>query len=156
MTCIIPQANHRLGQVVFVTQGTHASRAQEEVSTGSRFEPQPSSRKHAQEMPAGKEQHVPLDGPHSAYHAVGPDTNLFRGFPSRTTIAEQLPVRALGVDFSGAAALVISVIPFQQVAINLGNAPEASEFACPGRAHQRTGVYLGERQAAQSLLKTAG
>src|SRR6516162_3238212 len=76
MTRIIPQANHRLGQVVFVTQGTDARRAQEEVSTGSRFEPQPSSRKHAQEMPAGKEQHVPLKGPHSAYHAVGPDTNL--------------------------------------------------------------------------------
>src|SRR5262245_9156692 len=107
-------------------------------------------------MPAGKEQHVPLDGPRSAYHAGGPDTNLFRGFPSRTTIAEQLPVRALGVDFTGAAALVISVIPFQQVAINLGNAPEASEFACPGRAHQRTGEYLGESQAAQPLLKTAG
>src|SRR6516165_7650786 len=107
-------------------------------------------------MPAGKEQQVPLGGPHSAYHAVGPDTNLFRGFTSRTTIAEQLPVRALGVDFTGAAALIISVIPFQQVAINLGNAPEASEFACPGRAHQRTGEYLGESQAAQPLPKTAG
>src|SRR5262245_44407489 len=112
MTCIVPQANHRLGQVVFVAQGTHASRAQQEVATGSRFEPQPSSRKHAQEMPTGKEQHVPLDGPDSAYHTVSPDTNLFRGFPSRTTIAEQVPVRALGVDFTGTAALVLSVIPF--------------------------------------------
>ena len=73
---------------MFVTQGTDASRAQVEVSTGSRLEPQRARRKHAQEMPAGKEQHVPLDGPHSAYHVVGPDTSLFRGFPSRTTIAE--------------------------------------------------------------------
>src|SRR5262249_5443767 len=48
MTSIIPQANHRLGQVVFVTQGTHARRAQEEVATGARFESQPSSCKHAQ------------------------------------------------------------------------------------------------------------
>src|SRR5262249_49949621 len=147
--CIIPQANHRLGQVVFVTQGTHTRGAQQEVATGSRFEPQPSSRKHAQEMPAGKEQYVPLEGPHSAYHPVGPDTNLFRGFPSRTTITEQLPVRALGVDVTGAAALVVSVIPFQQVAIDLGYAAEASEFACPGRAQQRTGEDPGERQAAQ-------
>src|SRR5262249_60485952 len=156
MTCIIPQANHPLGKGVFVTQGTHTPRAQEEVSTRSRFEAPPSSRKHAQEKPAGKEQNIPPDGPHSAYHAVGPDTNLFRGFPSRTTIAEQLPVRALGVDFTGTAAFVISVIPFQQVAINLGNAAEAGEFACPGRAHQGTGEYPDESQAAQPLPKTAG
>src|SRR5262249_48589676 len=82
--------------------------------------------------------------------------NLFWGFPSRTTIAEQLPVRAPGVDFTSAAALVISVIPFQQVAINLGNAPEAGECAGPGRAHQRTGEHLGESQSAQPLLKTQG
>jgi hypothetical protein len=107
-------------------------------------------------MPAGKEQHVSLQGPYAAYHAVGPDTNLFRAFPSRTTIAKQLPVGALGVDFNGAAAFVISVIPFQQVAINLGNAAEASEFTCPGRAHQRTGEYPGESQAAQPFPKSAG
>src|SRR5262249_52966032 len=91
-----------------------------------------------------------------AYHAVGPDTNLYRGFPFRTTIAEQLPVRTLGVDFTGAAALVISVIPFQQVAIKLRNAPEACEFACPARPHHRIGRCLGECQAAQPFLKTTG
>src|SRR5262245_49273898 len=156
MTCVIPQPNHRLGQGVFVTQGTHARRAQEEVATGSGFESQPSSCKHAQEMTAGKEQRVPLDGPHSAYHAVGPNTDLFRGFPSRTPIAEQLPVMSLDVDFNGAATLISTVIPCQQIAINLCNAPEASEFAGSCRAHQRTGEYLGERQVAQPLPKTAG
>ena len=72
-------------------------------------------------MPAGKEQHVPLDGPHSAYHVVGADTSLFRGFPSRTTIAEQLPVGAIGVNFNGAATFVITIIPFHQIANNLGS-----------------------------------
>ena len=134
MTCIVPQADHRLGQVMFITHGTHARRAQEEVPAGSRFEAEPSSCEHTQEMPAGKEQHIPRDGPHSAHHVVGPDTNLLRGFSSRTTIPEQLPVGALGVNFNSAAALVITVIPLQQVAIDLGNVPKASQFACSGRA----------------------
>src|SRR5262249_37519295 len=134
MTCIVPQADHRLGQVMFITHGTHARRAKEEVPAGSRFEAEPSSGEHAQEMPAGKEQHVPRDGPHSAHHVVGPDTNLLRGFSSRTTIPEQLPVGALVVNFNGPAALVITVIPFQQVAIYLGNVPTASQFAGSGRA----------------------
>src|SRR5262249_14348940 len=134
LQCIVPQADCRLGQVMFITHGTHASRAQEEVPAGSRFEAEPSSCKHPQKMSAGKEQRVPLDGPHSAHHVVGPDTNLFRGFSSRTTIPEQLPVGALGVNFNSAAALVITVIPFQQVTIDLGNVPKASQFACSGRA----------------------
>src|SRR5262245_63563606 len=134
MTCIIPQADHRLGQVMFIAHGTHASRAQKEVPAGSRVEAKPSSRKHTQEMPAGKEQHVPLDGPHSAHHVVGPDTNLFRGFSPRAPISEQLPVGALGVNFNRASTLVITVIPFQQVAIYLGNVPKASQLACSGRA----------------------
>src|SRR6516165_3996922 len=117
MTCIVPQADHRLGQLMFVTHGTHASRAQEEVPARSRFEAEPSSCEHTQKMPAGKEQHVPLDGPHTAHHVVGPDTNVFRGFSSRTTIPEQLPVGALGVNINSAASLVITVIPLQQVAI---------------------------------------
>src|SRR5215469_11475433 len=134
MTCIIPEADHRLGQVMFITHRTHASRARDEVPAGSSFEAEPAIGEHTQEMPAGKEQHVPLDGPHSAHHVIGPDTNLFWGFSSRTTIPEQLPVRALGVNFNSAAALIITVIPFQQVAIYLGNVPKASQFACSGRA----------------------
>jgi hypothetical protein len=75
MTCIVPQPDHRLGHVVFVTQGTHASGAQEEVSAGSGLEPEPSSCWHAQEVPAGKEQDVPMAGSHSAHHVVGPDAD---------------------------------------------------------------------------------
>ena len=118
---------------MFVTHGTHASRAQEEVPAGPSFEAEPSSCEHTQEMPAGKEQHVPRDGPHSAHNVIGPGTNLYRGFSSRTTIPEQLPVGALGVNINSAATLVITVIPFQQVAIYLGNVPKASQFACSGR-----------------------
>jgi hypothetical protein len=107
-------------------------------------------------MPAGKEQHVPLDSPHPAHNVIGSGTNLFRGLSSRTTIPEQLPVWALGVDFNSAAALVITVIPFQQVAIDLGNVSKASQLACSGRARQRTGEYFGEGKAAQPLCETAG
>src|SRR5262249_1362215 len=79
-----------------------------------------------------------------------------RGFSSRTTIPEQLPVGAPDVNFNSAAALVITVIPFQQVAIDLGNVPEAGQFACSGRARQRTGEHFGEGVATQPLCETAG
>jgi hypothetical protein len=156
MTCIVPQPDRRLGQIVFVTQGTQAGGAQEEVSAGSGFKPEPPSCQNTQEVPAGKEQDVSVDGSHSAHEAVGPDTNLFRGFPSRTPVAEQLPVGAPGVDVSGAEALVITVIPFEQAAIHLRHAPEARQFARPGGATQWTGEDLGEGQTAQPLHKATG
>ena len=61
VTSIVPQPNHRFGAVMFIAQGTQARRAQQEILAGPRFEPEPAGGEHPQEMPARKQQHVPLD-----------------------------------------------------------------------------------------------
>src|SRR4029453_9782397 len=63
MTRVVPQPDHRLGQVImFIGQRTQARRAQQEVSTARRLDPEPASTERAQKMAAGKKQHVPGKG----------------------------------------------------------------------------------------------
>ena len=79
MTSIVPQPDHRLGQVImFVGQRPQTRRAKQEVSTARRFEPEPASGEHAQEMAAGKQQHVSVNGAQATYDPVGPRTDLIR------------------------------------------------------------------------------
>src|SRR5262249_52243041 len=111
---------------------------------------------HAQHMPARKEQYVTLDGAHPTHHAVGPGTDLLRGFASGAAVAEQLPVGALPVDLCGAAALILAVVPFDQIGIDFGPGPEAGQLTGPGRTLQGTGENLCERQSFQPVPELAG
>src|SRR5262245_15803426 len=70
VTGIVPQPDHRLREVVLVTEGTQARGAQQEESAGSWVQTEPAGGEHSQEVPARKEQHVSLDGAHSLHHAV--------------------------------------------------------------------------------------
>src|SRR6516165_8270669 len=156
MPCIIPQTDHRLGEVMFVTECAQAGGAQDQKSAGSRFEPEPAGSQDAQEMGTGKKQHVALDRANPANHAVGAAADLGRRFPSRTAVAEYMPARTFLVDIGAGAAFVISVIPFDQVAVDLGLVSKTGQFAGPASALQRTGEYTGEGQAAQPVSQAAG
>ena len=110
MTGVVPQPHYRLRQVVFVTQRTQARGAQQEVSTECGIEPEPARGEYSQEMPAGEKQHVTFDTAHAFHRAVRPRANLFWRFPSGAAIAKQLPIRALPVDVSTTATLVIAIV----------------------------------------------
>src|SRR5215469_4517054 len=134
MTSIVPQSNRRLRGAVFITQDAQAGRLQQEVSTAARFEPEPASRDHSQEMPAREQQHVPLNPPHSIHDPVGPSADLLRRFPSGAAVAKQLPIWMLCMNLGGAAPLVLAVVPFDQVLIHFGDGPESGQLGGPGCA----------------------
>ena len=96
---------------MFIAQRTQARRTQQEVFAGGRFEPEPAGGEHPQEMPARKQQGVALNRAHSTHHAVGPGTDLVRGFASGAAVAEQLPVGALRANVGGATTLILAIVP---------------------------------------------
>ena len=116
-------ADRRLGLVVLIAQRAQARSAQQQVSAARRVEAEPAGGEHPQEMPARKNQHVAFNGSDSAHYAVGARADLVGQFSSRTAFAEQLPVRALRVDFSRAAILILAVVPFDQVGVDFGHVP---------------------------------
>src|SRR2546427_13245798 len=91
---LVPEADHRLGPVMFVPHRAETGRSEQEVPARSRGEPEPARGEHSEKVPAREEQGVPFDCPHPADHPVGPRSYLVRRLPSRAAVTEQLPVRA--------------------------------------------------------------
>src|SRR2546428_8070043 len=108
-----------------VPHRTEAGRAEREVPACPRFEPKPAGSEHPENVPARKEQDVPPDLAHPTYHPVSPRSDLFGRLATRTAVAEQLPARALGVDFGAGATLVRAVVPFEEVRLDFGDGTEA-------------------------------
>src|SRR6516162_9584841 len=121
MARFVPQLDCRRGQVVFIAQRAQARGAQQEVPAARRVETEPAGGEHPQEMPARENQYLALDRAHPAHEAVGACADLIWRLSSRATVAEQLPVRALCVDLSRAAALILAVVPFDQVGLDFGH-----------------------------------
>src|SRR5438552_876042 len=156
MTSVVPQPDHRFGQVVFIAQHTHARCAQQEKPAGRRFKAEPTGGEHPKKMAARKKQHIALDRAQPAHDTISTRAHLGRRFPSRATVPEQLPVRPFHVDLRRAAALIIAVVPFKQIAINLGYRPETRQFASSYSSLQRAGKHLGEAQSTKPMSKLAG
>src|SRR5215467_7392736 len=106
-------------------------------------------------MSAGKKQYVPLHRARAFDRAVCPCPDLVRRFPSGASITKQLPLGALLVDISGEAALILAVVPFEQVPVDFSHSSKASQLAGSGSALQRAGKHLGESHSAQPFLKPA-
>jgi hypothetical protein len=156
MMKVIPKLDHGLRQIVLVAKRAQAGRGQQEISASLRFQPQPSRSQYPQKVPTRKNQNVALDRAHAANHTVSPRSNLGWRFPSGTTVAEQLPARALGMDLPSAQTLVFAVVPFDQVAIDFGLGAEASQLAGPGGALQRTCKYPGEMPEPELFAEPTG
>src|SRR5437870_656727 len=156
MASVVPEPNYWLRQVVFVAQRTHARRAEHEVSTERGIEAEPASSKYSEKMRARKDQHITLDSAHAFHHAVCPRADLVRRFSSGAAIAKQLPVRALPVDVSGKATLILAIVPFEQVTVDFSHCSKAGQLAGSSGTLQRAGKYLGESHSTQPFLKPAG
>src|SRR3989454_8007815 len=155
MASVVPEPNYWLRQVVFIAQRTHARRAEHEVSTERGIEAEPASSKYTEKMRARKDQHITLDSAHAFHHAVCPRAHLVRRFPSGAAIAKQLPIRALPVDVSGKATLILAVVPFEQVPVDCRHRAKASQLAGPGGPLQGAGQHLGESHSTHPFLKPA-
>src|SRR5262245_55069080 len=104
-------------------------------------------------MAAREQQYVSADPAHSLHDAVGARRHLFRRFPARTAVAEQLPVRTLGMDVDGEPAFIPAVIPFEQIGIDFSGSAEPGQFAGSNRATQRTREHFRESHSGESFAE---
>ena len=107
-------------------------------------------------MCARKEKDVPFDPPHAVDHPVCPCPDLVRGFPARTAVTKQLPVRALREDVGAGTTFVRAVVPFEQVRFDFRRRPEASQLARLDRPLQGAREHRGEPQSRQPLSEPDG
>jgi hypothetical protein len=88
---VIPKTDHRLRKIVFVPDRAQARRAQQKIPARiSWVSPQPLVGENANEMSAGKEQHIFRDRTNTINYTVCPLADLCWRFPSRGAVAEQL------------------------------------------------------------------
>src|SRR5262249_50400026 len=151
-----PETDGGLGQGVFIAQGTQTGGAEEEEPAGGRFPPKPTRGQDAEEEPARKKQHGAWPRADSPHQTNNPRAHLLRAFTTRATIPKQSPIRPLRVNLHAAAALVLTVVPFEQIRFNPANRAKTSQFARARRALQRAGQNSGKGQPAQPLAEAAG
>src|SRR5260370_40760385 len=94
---------HRLGKIVFITEGAQGRRSQQKISPRrSRPQREPTRSQHANEVSARKKQHVSWNCTDSLTHTVCPLAYLRGRFSTWTAIPEELPVWALAKDLGRA------------------------------------------------------
>src|SRR5262249_51638991 len=142
MACLVPQANHRVGRLPLVAECAQARRAQhEEPAVDARRDAEPARRQHTAEVTAREQEHVTPKGARALDHPGGPRADLLGCRAPGTAIAEELPVWTLRTDLCGATALVLAVVPLDQLGIDLRNRGEAGQLTRPGRSLQGTGEH---------------
>jgi hypothetical protein len=140
---------------MLVAQRAQAGRAQEKESAGAWPKPQPTCRKDSQEVSAGKDQDVALKRLYLFEQAIGSRAHVSGGFSARATVTKQAPIRPFRPNFSAAAALIFTVIPFEQVRLNFSQASKASQFAGARSPLQWAGENPFEFEPVQPLPETA-
>ena len=75
-----------------------------------------------------------VDRSNPTAHAVGSRADFVERFATGKSIAEEIPIRAFRMDVRPSQALVVAVVPFDQVAIDFGPARKTREFAGSARA----------------------
>src|SRR5262249_36656043 len=96
---------------MLVPHGAETGRAEDEEPARPRLETEPARGEHSKKVPAREEQRVSLDDPDPEHHSVGTSADLIGRLPVRAALAEQLPVRALGVNLGAGPPFVRAVVP---------------------------------------------
>src|SRR5215467_3079624 len=153
---IVPQLNDRPRSVVLVAERAQARRLEIEIAGGAGLQPEPARAEHAEDVAAREDQHVSVDGAHLCHHSVSAGPDLRGGLAAGAAVAEEVPVRALGVDVLAGAALVAPVVPLEQIRVDLGQIAEAGPLAGVGRALKRAGEDPGELASLETTAQRVG
>src|SRR5215510_9536498 len=154
MMCVIPQSDHRPGQLVFIAHRTQACRTKHEpLGIYRHFKSNPARRQYPNEMPAGKKQHISRYRAQAVHYAIGPRGGLGWRFPSRSAVAEQFPAGALRPDLGSAASLIFTIVPFDQILVDFSHGSKTSQLTGAPGTLQRAGKHLGKSQSTQPILE---
>src|SRR6476469_4649486 len=92
MARIVPQPNYRRRLIVFIAECAQAGRGEKEVFSPQWLQAEPAGGEHAEEMAAGKKQHVAVDRTNAVNHLVGSGRDFGRRLTAGTAVAKELPI----------------------------------------------------------------
>ncbi len=118
MPRIVPEPDDGLARAMFgaETGRAQAGSAQKKILPSRRYNAQPLSAQHPQEMAAGKKEDGSRNGSQTAHYTARPRAYLVRRFAARAPVAEELPVGPQGVNLRRGVTLIFAVIPFRKLA----------------------------------------
>ena len=88
-------------------------------------------------MTARKQQHITGHVAHSNDHSIGTCGDLQWRLAAGAAVEKQLPTRAFGHDFRRASTFKLTIIPFDEVGIDLGDVSISGQRACLERRAAR-------------------
>src|ERR1700677_1823800 len=159
---VVPQANDAVRAAVIIAQYANASGVEHQMATERRRAINPPRGEYPQHMSARENQDVAVERPKPRHHPINPLGDLQHGLAAGTTVAEELPLRALSMNLRECPALIIAVIPLHQVLVERCRAGKAGERAGLQRPPERTREHVIEVQAFEpgteraSLFLTPG
>ena len=155
MAAIVPKANDGIVGAMVVADYAQCGGAQEEEPSRCRFQTEPAGGEHVEKVAAGNEQHIAVDGADPVDDPVGPGGHLRDRFAARATVAEQFPAGTLLIDLRRRLALIVAVVPFNEVVIDPGDSSETGQFTGTRRPPERAGEHLGKGQTFEPLAEPA-
>jgi len=144
---VVPQANDAVCTAVVVAQHAYAGGIEHQTATERRRASDPPRGKYAQHMSAGENQDAALERPKPRHDPIDPFGDLRHGLAAGTTVAEELPLRALSMDVRECPAFVMTVIPLEKIPVERCQAHKARELTGSQRPPQRTREHVIESRA---------
>src|SRR5438105_782180 len=113
---VVPQTNDRVSAAVMLeAEHAHAGRVAEEEAPRLRRQAQPTGRDHADDVAAGKPQHVAIDVVDAGEEAGGTGGDVCGRFAFGAAIMVEFPAGPFPHDVARSLALEAAVIPLDQV-----------------------------------------
>src|SRR5271165_1448343 len=144
------------GGLALIAEHTERPRREPQPATLGSGELDPAGAEDPQDVAVGEHGHGPLDAEDLRDHAVRPRADVLRPLAPGAAVAPQVPAGPLGVDLCGREALVVAVIPLEQVGPQLGRLAEATQLACFPRTSQRAAQHELEVPSLEGGLQFAG
>src|SRR5262249_43826476 len=120
-----------------------------------RVKPEPARREHSQKMPTRKEQHITVMRAYPLNDAIGPRGDLAGRFSAGTAVAKQTPIRSCRMNLCAASALILTVVPFEQIRFNRGQLSNPRQFASAARPLQGARQNLFKSHPLEPLPEPA-
>src|SRR4029079_3419458 len=142
--CLVPEPDD--ARLALEAEHADAARRQEQPPAEAHGVLGPARPEGAQDVAVGEDRDVAVDRQHLLDDAVAAGRDLGRGLTVRDAVAPQVPPGLLLADLRRRDALVVAVIPFEQVLAHLAAVAEPGEAGGLARAverarqHQREGV----------------
>jgi hypothetical protein len=147
---VVPQTNDTVCTAVVIAQHANAGGIEHQTATERRRVIDPPRGEYAQHMSARENEDAALERPKPRHDPIDAFGDLRHRLAAGTTVAEEFPLRTLLMDVHKRPALIITVIPLEQLAVKRCHAHKAGELTGSQRPPQRTREHVIESQALES------